>query len=54
MQSEEVRRMQWSNGLTECENLFAVLREIAVQIAELKAMIGQIGPVTAPFLNTHD
>lgn len=48
MTAEEIRGMQWSNRAMEFENLFAVLREIAGQLAEIKAEIGQIGPETAP------
>jgi len=48
MTAEEIREMQWSNRATEYENLFTVLREIAAQLADLQAKIGQFGPVTAP------
>jgi hypothetical protein len=48
MTAEEIRKMQWSNRATEYENLFNMLREIAAQLAEIKAGIGQIGPVPAP------
>jgi hypothetical protein len=40
--------MQWSLRDSAPENLFAVLREIAAQLAEIKAEVGQIGPETAP------
>lgn len=48
MTAKEVRRMEWSLRLSEPENMFAILREIAAQIAELNARFGRIGPVTAP------
>ena len=48
MTAEKIRQMNWSLRLSEPENMFAMLREIAAQIAELNARFGQIGPVTAP------
>ena len=48
MTAEEIREMQWSLRDSEPENLFAVLREIAAQLAEIKGEIGRIGPETAP------
>lgn len=48
MTAKEIRSMAWTFNLSEPENYFRVLREIAAQLAEINAKIGQIGPVPAP------
>ena len=54
MTADEIRRLQWSNRTTEYENLFTVLREIAAQLAELRAISGNVGPLTAPKSSDHE
>jgi hypothetical protein len=44
MEAEEIRRMHWSNRDSEGENLFAVLREIAAQLADLKVAMAKSAP----------
>lgn len=48
MEAEEIRRMHWSIRDTEGENLFAVLREIAAQLAELRAAMTKSAPYRPP------
>jgi hypothetical protein len=48
MQAKEIRQMEWYNREPQLENLFKVFREIAAQLAEINAKLGQIGPVPAP------
>jgi hypothetical protein len=50
MTAGEIREMEWSNCATEHENLFAVLREVAAQLAEIRGALAQSGPGTAPTL----
>jgi hypothetical protein len=54
MTAGEIREMEWSNCATERENLFAVLREIAVQLAEIRVALAQSGPGTAPTLKKRE
>ena len=53
MTADQIRKMQWDNRFMEHQNLFTVLREIAAQLAEIKAEISKFGPVTAPDLSSQ-
>ena len=48
MTATEIREMYWSRADSENENLFAVLREIAAQLAEIRQELDRSGPEKAP------